>query len=362
MNHRYFSELEYNEFGRHINAKLLRERIPLSGAIELTNRCNLKCVHCYCNQASGDEGIKKQELSTSQIIKILADAEKRSCLWLLFTGGEPLLREDFFDIYIHAKKRGFLVTVFTNGTLITSDAADIFAEWPPSTIEVTLYGATKETYEKITGIPGSFKLCMDGIRTLRERGVPVDLKTMVSTLNMGEIRDIKKLAKTISPRFRLDPLIQSRIDGQKEPCRYRVSPEEAVSLDLEDHDRLEGWKKYLKKAGELEMPDSLFSCGAGKDSFFIDPYGYMCVCSMCTSLSYKIGEYSFDDIWDERFPETLGKKQSSDFKCRGCDAAAYCDHCAGWGMTENRDPGSVVEYLCEIARLRKAAFKEKIKS
>ena len=105
------------------------------------------------------------------------------CRWLLLTGGEPFLRPDFLDIYTNANKKGLLLTLFTNGTLLTPRSADLLAERRPFAIEITLYGATQQTYERITGIPGSYARCRRGIDLLLERNLPLKLKTMVMTLN-----------------------------------------------------------------------------------------------------------------------------------------------------------------------------------
>lgn len=356
MNCNYFSEIKYKEFAEPINRKLLHERIPIEGTIELTHRCNLKCVHCYCSQAADNNQIKNKELSLSDICKILDDIAERGCLWLLLTGGEPLLRDDFLDIYTYAKKKGFLITLFTNATLVTSKIADFFKEWPPYKVEVTLYGASKSTYEKITGVQGSFEKCMEGIHALLERNISLHLKAMVTTLNKHELWDIKKFAKSLNLDFRFDPLLHPRIDDSRTPCKYRITPREVVELDLKDCERLKEWKRILKEPKDFIKFDSLYLCGAGRTSFFINPYGEMSICSLTLKPSYNIKENSFDKIWNIFFPEILNREYNKDFLCRNCELEFYCPTCPGWGMIENGDPESIVDYLCEIAHMRKEAF------
>ena len=110
------------------------------------------------------------------------------CLWLLYTGGEVFLRPDFLDIYTRAKGQGLLITLFTNATLITPEIADVLAARPPFSIEVTVYGRSREVYERVTRVPGSYDRCLKGIERLRERGLPLKLKTMALTLNRHELR------------------------------------------------------------------------------------------------------------------------------------------------------------------------------
>src|SRR4029453_13908837 len=161
--------VSYGEFSQTFHRRTMREHLPLSGTIEVTRRCPLTCVHCYNNLPLADGAGASTELTYAEHCRILDELADAGCLWLLFTGGEIFARRDFLDIYTYAKKKGFLITLFTNGTLITPRIADYLAVWRPFSIEITLYGLTKETYERLTGIPGSFEKCMRGIRLLRER-------------------------------------------------------------------------------------------------------------------------------------------------------------------------------------------------
>jgi MoaA/NifB/PqqE/SkfB family radical SAM enzyme len=235
--------MSYAQFGERLNEQIVTERIPISGSIELTFRCNLKCVHCYCNLPLNDRNAIDRELETEEVYHLFDQMAEAGCLWLLMTGGEPLLRKDFLAIYEYAKKKGFITTLFTNGTLLTPEIADALVEWPPFQVGITLYGATKETYEKITGIPGSFKRCQKGIDLLLERNVPLDLKTMAMTVNQEELQTMKKYAEDLGVSFRFDPLVNPRLDGSKGPCNFRLSPEEVLRLDLNDEKR----KKEKKK-------------------------------------------------------------------------------------------------------------------
>ena len=146
----HIPEIQYSDFSKRLHEKVAGQRIPINGSLELTFRCNLRCVHCYA--AHGHQGIPgKQELTFAEICGILDQIVDEGCLWLLLTGGEPLLRPDFLDIYTYAKRKGLLVTLFTNGTLITPRIADYLADWRPLKVEITLYGRTQETYEARKG-------------------------------------------------------------------------------------------------------------------------------------------------------------------------------------------------------------------
>jgi MoaA/NifB/PqqE/SkfB family radical SAM enzyme len=150
----HIPELGYGQFSQRLHDKVAGRRIPLVGSLELTFRCNLRCVHCYV--AHGHQGIPgRKELTAGEIRAILEAVVDEGCFWLLLTGGEPLLRPDFLDIYTDAKRKGLIVTLFTNGTLLSPQIADSLAEWRPFVVEVTLYGRTQETYERMMELIGT---------------------------------------------------------------------------------------------------------------------------------------------------------------------------------------------------------------
>ena len=172
----------------------VRERTPLSASIELTHRCNLRCVHC-CH-APGEIPFESAglEMPTSFWLEQIDTLADRGCLNLLMTGGEPLLRPDFGKIYTHAKSKGLIVTVFTNGTLISEEHLDLFEEYPPRAVEITLYGATTGTCEAVTGSAEAYEATLRGIERLESRGIRIRLKTLLLTLNIHEFDDMRAMA------------------------------------------------------------------------------------------------------------------------------------------------------------------------
>ena len=146
------NEQTYTSFSSGLHQRYFGKRSPVEVSIEVTRRCPLECQHCYNNLPMADAAAKRDELSLDEYKRLLDEMVEAGCLWLLFTGGEIFARADFLDIYAYAKTKGFLVTLFTNGTMITPRIADFLAEWRPFAIEITLYGATRETYEALTDV------------------------------------------------------------------------------------------------------------------------------------------------------------------------------------------------------------------
>jgi len=352
----HIRQIGYARFGERLNRRITERRIPINGALDLTFRFNLNCAHCYCNLPSNHQGAVDRELGRDDIFRILDQIAEAGCLWLLISGGEPFLRKDFSTIYTRAKSMGFLVSLFTNGTLITPVLADFLAEWPPFSVEITLYGASARTYEKMTRTPGSFERCLRGIELLREREVPLELKTMVTTMNRHETAQIIKYADELGVKFRYDPILNPRLDGSKRPCDYRLSPEEVLALDYSDEKRVKGWQDFFSSFSRSTFSDHLFICGAGVSSFHIDPYGMLSPCEMVRFGGYDLSHGTFKEGWSRSIPELLQLKPEEEYRCGQCELIPLCGQCPGWSWLENGKPDTPVDYLCRIAHLREEAF------
>lgn len=325
----------------------------LRASLELTERCNLRCVHCYINRPAGDDCSRQRELSLTEWQSILNQVAEAGVLWLLVTGGEPLLRPDFAEFYRYAKRLGFHITLFTNGTLLTPDLADLFAKYPPWEVEITLYGATAETYERITGVPGSYSRCRQAIELLLERHVALNLKTMALTLNVDEIQAMQQLAGLWGVNFRYDPVIHSRFDGDHRPVSYRLTPEQIVALEREDPLRLQQWQDLCAKSYVRSNQAYLFTCGAGLSTFHIDPYGRLYPCLMARWLGYDLRTGSLAEAVCQFLPTVRNMLLTHDRTCWECDLRVICETCPAWARQETGDAEKPEPFRCHLAQLRK---------
>src|SRR5271155_3986534 len=225
--------VEYSEFSGVLHERFPNKRVPMDVSIEVTRRCPLDCLHCYNNLPMGDQEARKQEMSLAEHCALLDELVAMGSMWLLYSGGEIFARKDFLSIYTEAKKRGFLITLFTNGILINEKIADYLAKWRPFSIEITLYGATRETYEALTQKRGSYDRCMRGIQLLLERKLPLKLKTVPTTINRHEVYEMQRMAQEdFGVDFKFDSLLNPRIDCSQSPLAVRISPEKVVELGL----------------------------------------------------------------------------------------------------------------------------------
>jgi len=327
--------------------------MPWFASLELTERCNLCCVHCYVNQPAGDDGIRRREMTLDEWQRVLDQVANAGTLWLLVTGGEPLLYAGFRDWYLYAKRKGFHLILFTNGTLLTPELADLLAEYPPWETEITLYGATAETYERVTGVPGSYDRCRRGIDLLLERGLALNLKTMALTLNARELPAMQRLADDLGVRFRYDPVIQSRLDGDHRPLACRLSPEEIVALERKDAQRIQQWQEFCGQSWVPADRKSLFKCGAGLHIFHLDPYAGLYPCLMARWLRYDLRAGSVEEAVRGFLPAVRRMATTRGELCAECDQLILCQNCPAWAYREVGDPEAPEPFRCRLAHLRR---------
>jgi radical SAM protein with 4Fe4S-binding SPASM domain len=342
--------VNYGSFSKRIHS-LIDQRVPVGGSIEFTARCNLGCVHCFVKDN------RSVELKLDQWQRILDEVSAAGCLWLQMTGGEPLLRPDFQDLYMYTKKKGFLINLFTNATLMTTEIADMLAEWPPFAIEVTLYGASRESYEKITGSADAYDQCLEGVAMIKERGLPLRLKSMILAENQHDLQSMMDYSHKMGVEFRYDANVHGHIDGNQNPGEHRLSPEEVLEMDFYDRRRISALKEFVDYCDRTGIDDdNLFHCGAGLNSFHIDAAGNLCLCIMVRDGSYSLLEGSFREGWDDKIPQLRNLKAPDEYDCKGCELYSLCGQCPGWGQLDEGGITSRSEHLCRLAHLRSRAF------
>ena len=332
-----------------LREKFVQHRVPGTGSFDLTRRCNLDCIHCYLKDPGAEQA---EELSTGQWLSIIDQITAAGCLDLLITGGEPLLHPGFADIYRHAKEKGMLVTVFSNGTLFNEAILDLFCDLPPQLIEISLYGATEKTYETITGVAGSFNRCIKNVRAIRQRHLNLGLKTVLLTHNRHELKQMRAMARDLGVRFRLDPAIFPRLNGAADPLAFRVPAPEAVALEFEDNECLQDWQKFFTRMRGLPGDDRLFTCGAGLTAFHVDSAGNLVPCLMMREPVYSLLQGSFTQGWIEVIAGLRQLKVHDGYRCSHCEKRFLCGLCPGFSKLEQGELEGSSPYLCSLGEER----------
>ena len=327
---------------------------PLSGVFELTSRCNLACRMCYINEPAGSMTIRKQELSSAEWISLAREAANNGMVFLLLTGGEVFLRPDFFEIYEPLTRLGLVLTLFSNGTLITDRIAARLAETPPSRMEVTLYGATAATYDAITGVRGSYMRSCAGITALVKNNVPLVLKTTLTRTNIDEVVAMRQMAANWGVPFYEGWLLSKRRDGKHSDLdSCRLSESTSIEFEIANDPPNMGGNQALRSL-EVRMGDAgNFYCQAGRSSFVINPKGEMNVCidlALPAALPLEIG---FHAAW-KKIQEFVATVPPVATTCRACDMREHCPRCPAWSWLETKTLSEPVPFLCNLAKMRKA--------
>ena len=349
----------YGPLVRELHRRAAERRQPLNGTFELTERCNLSCRMCYVRRAPGDGALRQQELSPSQWLELARQAVDGGMVFLLLTGGEVFLRPDFFEIYTPLTRLGLVLTLFTNGTLITDEIAARLAESPPSRTEITLYGATAETYEAITGVAGSFVRCISGIEALVKKQVPLGLKSTLTQRNIGELGVMRQMAHDWGLPFTASWLLSKRRDGafsEVESCR--LSAAECVSLEATDRASADEWTETALREASLES-DGNFYCQAGRAAFVVNSRGEMNPCLDLTHPAARPLEIGFGAAW-EQVQDFVSEAPSMSAECLDCTARAFCPRCPAWSQMETSTLTEPVPYLCDIAHARKGRYVRRV--
>jgi len=344
--------------------RLWRGKAPSLGQIdmELTERCNNDCMHCCINLPEEDASAQARELSIGEIKRILREVSDLGCLQVRLTGGEPLLRQDFEELYLFARRLGLKVLLFTNARLITPHLAELFARIPPlDPIEVSVYGMRAESYEAVTRVPGSFAQFRRGMDLLLERRVPFVVKTALLPPNRAELAEFETWAASLpwtdrTPSISMFFDLRNRRDdaGKNRLIRsLRLSPQEGLAVLARDPGKYRG--EMAEFCAKFMQPQGarLFGCGAGMGGC-IDPYGRFqpCMGLRAPELSYDLRRGSIADALINFFPSLKDIKATNPEylkRCAGCLLKGLCEQCPAKSWAETGTLDTPVEYFCQVA-------------
>ncbi len=342
------TQMQLIDFGSDKISKWEKERKLCSVHFELTPKCNFKCIHCYLQNVHS-----QTQLSFERVIEILDILYEQGVLFITFTGGEIFLRDDFLDIYMYAKKRGFLIELFTNASLITDYAINILEKYPPILVDVSLYGACEETYKKITGISNMFDKVIDSCKKMVDKNIRVALKSPILTLSFSELEEMKKIAESMNVPFRASFDITPTIENDISTKIYQIPYESVLKCEYDDFISSEPDKSSVPSMAISARNNNLiYRCKIGKISCVIDYNGRLCPCMKLKHKGSIITRENFGEIWNS-FAAIQTTTASNNYKCINCPAYDYCDICPAEMESLYGDVEHIDETFCKVAFARK---------
>ena len=357
-------------------------RLPLQGNLDLTYRCNNTCRHCWL-WLSPNASEQRNELSFDEIRKIADEARALGTREWHLSGGEPMLRNDFPEIFDFLTRKSTGYSLNSNGTLITPEIAQLLKR--KGSKMIALYGATAVTYDRVTRHEGGFEKAMRGFRYLQEAGAGFTVQLIPMRENWHQWNALQELAKTLSPHWRVGaPWLYLSSSGSpaknREIAGQRLSPRDVIELDKPDPaygERMEELVgatlrgrpdagNHIADGNHIGLPlpelcdatdnnDRLFAqCIAERRDFHIDPYGQMTWCSFIKdpALRYDLRHGTFREAWDEFIPSCADKVRGGDEwreNCGSCDKRRGCRWCAVYAYLEAGRYSARVPYLCAVA-------------
>lgn len=356
----------YDVFMMMLFAKAEREKIPLSGTFELTSRCTLNCKMCYIHRSQNCEEVKAKEKSTGWWLQLAEKARASGMLMLLLTGGEPLLRDDFKEIYLGCRKLGLLVSVNTNGTLVDKDMVEFFKAYPPQRLNVSLYGTSPETYQKLCGNGEAYYKAVNAITSLKEAGVNVRINYTITPLNENDTAGVQALGESLGVEVRIVSYMFAPVRAGNGEA-FRLSECEAAKAEFDWRQRRTdgSFEKFVQEIVEGKAPhkpedstipqrvDDLgddcgerINCRAGSTTFWVTWDGEMRPCGMMTVPTVIVN--GFDDAWREirRARENIILPS----ECTNCSIRKHCDMCAAVSFAETGRFDGVPGYACKKAK------------
>lgn len=354
---------------QYLFQKATKRKIPLSGTFELSPLCNFSCRMCYVRKTPEEVRNHPRKMMTKeQWLRIAEEARKQGLLYLLLTGGEPFIWPDFWELYEKLIEMGFLVSINTNGSMIDDEVVERFKKNPPCRINITLYGASDETYEKLCKAKGVFTKVEQAIRKLKEAGIQLKLNGSLTPYNIEDLEACCQYAEAqkliyepvtyMFPPLRRD---ESMI-GQND----RFTPEKAAENRLKIyklHYGEEAYQLYLNSIREGVIPppgldencidpiDGKVRCRAGKASFWITWDGQMTPCGMMPGPVVDVSEAGFEEVWEKLTDITEQLKLSS--TCATCPNQKLCHSCAAMAMAETGTTEGIPIYLCKMVEAMK---------
>ncbi len=355
-----------NQISDYLYAKASRNKIPLQGTFELSPVCNFTCKMCYVRKTPAQiEAAGKRLRTWTEWLELAKKCHAEGMLYLLLTGGEPFLYPHFRELYEALHKMGIIIYINSNGTMIDRDTVDWLKTMAPARINITLYGASPETYERICGQAGGYERAVNAIEMLREAGIPVVINASMIPENRDDLEAIMTFGKERGLNTRVATYMFPPARRDKEETDSRFTPQESADNFMRKQRFLvpkEEWKTFLERQLEKVQSNEATSaedaetwgtdeeymkCRAGRSSFWISWDGSMTSCGLTT---FPVVKYPFKESFKECWRELTDAVRTIPVLrgCSGCPKKELCRPCVAMIQVETGDTNAKAPYLCNM--------------
>ncbi|MBR5947067.1 MAG: radical SAM protein [Clostridia bacterium] len=355
---------------RYLLTKAGRTATPISGTFELTPRCNFDCKMCYVHLSKSEQTSRGNELSADTWLSLGEEGVRNGLLMLLLTGGEPLIRPDFIQIYEGLKNLGIMISINTNGSLLDDDMLAYFKHNPPYKFNISLYGASEETYERLCGNASGFRKTVHALKTLKEYGINTKVNLSITQYNTNDVDGVYAITDDIglnvqASSYMFPPMRRSHdLIG----CGDRFTSDESAEMKLRlnllrmDDERFMDYARKISEGirvidendecldiptVEEQTPTEHLRCRAGVCTFWVTWDGRMLPCGMMEKPSCSLLDLGFKEAW--KYTHEATKSIFMSPKCTACDKRFACDVCAASTYTETGEfDGEAPKYICAL--------------
>ncbi len=352
--------MAYGDFSRRIHTRAANERCVTNAQLELTYRCNLHCRHCYTDPYNSKDWISR-ELTVPEIVQLIDDMAEIGIIWLNLTGGEIFQHPHFWDIYGHAFRRGFLLQLYSNGTLFTNAVVERLKEVPPFTIDISCHSVEEASFDWFTKVPGSFRAFRRGLELLQQARLPFTLKTKAMNWNKHEMPAIKRFVESFGQQFSVTTSLSPRLDGDLTSLAYRLEPNDVVALQK---DLLGGFtlaERCEHPTDMLQQPtDQLYRCGCGTNTIHINARGELGTCTLQYERRISLRTYSLSDAIERLFEQISSMRYRGTSPCKTCTLHTFCEKKPTDARWEYADAEAPIPYDCDVALARAEAATKQV--
>lgn len=340
----------HDKFEDRITKNAVKHRVPIQGEIEITSLCNFRCIHCYVNKGS-DEAQENNFIVLPLFKDICDELRSCGCIWLLITGGEPLIHPNFLEMWEYASKLGLKLSLFTNGSLLTESHFDLFSKFPPESIEISIYSLKPDIYNVITKYKIIPTELIAKIKDLSSIVKSVYLKTPLLKQNYDEVPKIQEVAKNLNIGFRMDAIIHPSIHGSNEPTSYRIPNKTAANMAMNDAEMKKQLKEsFLNDNLPFDSSSCFLPCSAGIYSFHISCDSKVNICSIYRNKVVDLNIDSFKQGWEKLKQVREKPKIQLNNECDNCKLKIICPHCPAIPLLHNEKEDFIDDYVCNYTK------------